>query len=68
MRLRSDHAHSRLALRARLAFNDDLNILVERIQKAQQPIGGKLSQSASQQFGYLRLIDAQKFGSLYLRE
>ena len=64
MRLRSDNAHSRLPLRAWLAFNDDLDILVERIQKAQQPIGGKLSQLSSQQFGHLRLIDAQKFGSL----
>jgi hypothetical protein len=51
---------------APMRLDDDLDILIERHQKAQKALNGKLPEFASQHLGNVGLFDAEKVGSLNL--
>jgi hypothetical protein len=47
-------------------LHDDLDILIERHEEAQQPLNRKLSEFAAQHLGDVRLFDAEKISSFDL--
>ena len=49
-----------------MRFYHDLNVLIERYEKAEQPLDGKLPELAAQHLGDVRLADAQQIGRLDL--
>jgi hypothetical protein len=51
---------------APVRLHDDLDILIERHQKAQKALNGKLPEIAAQHLGDVGLFDPEKIGSLNL--
>src|ERR1017187_5300905 len=49
-----------------MRLDDDLHILIERHEKAQQALNGKLPELTAQHLGYVGLADAQQIGRLDL--
>ena len=46
--------------------HDDLNIVIQPYQEAEQPFNRELPELAAQHLGYIRLTDAEQRGSLGL--
>ena len=69
--------HSSLTPGSGLGFDDDLDVLVERVEESEQSVGRELSQSAAQDLGHFGLVDlqngrdfglSQPFGFNHLRQ
>ncbi len=63
-----DHADARRGARARLSADDNLNVAVQRGQKAHQPLDRKAAKTIVSQRRHLGLIDAEGFGRRGLRQ